>query len=88
MMSSNLAFMHLGPGQLYAHGSPGLAATYVSPSYYGVGMLPATSQPRMSLTPDLMFPQPTMQPYGNVQELLARHAHLDHALASMVSFTF
>ena len=77
-----------GPGQLYAHGSPGLAATYVSPSYYGVGMLPTTSQPRMSLAPDLMFPQPAMQPYGSVQELLARRAHLDHALASMVSLMF
>ena len=77
-----------GPGQLYAHGSPGLAAAYMPPSLYGVGMLPFTSRPRMSLAPDMMFPQPTLQPYGNVQDLLARRAHLDHALASMVSLLF
>ena len=45
-----------GPGQLYTHGSPGLATTYMSPSYYGAGMFPVASQPRMSLAPDLMFP--------------------------------
>ena len=76
-----------GPGQLYAHGSPGLAAAYMAPPY-GVGTLPFTSRPRMSLAPDLMFPQPAFQPYGNVQDLLTRRAHLDHALASMVSFLF
>ena len=76
-----------GPGQLYAHGSPGLAAAYMSPPF-GVGTLPFTSRPRMSLAPDLMFPQPAIQPYGNVQDMLARRAHLDHALAAMVSFLF
>ena len=77
-----------GPGQLYAHGSPGLAATYMSPSYYGAGMFPVASQPRMSLAPDLMFPHQAFQPYGNVQDLLAQRAHLDHTLASLVSFMF
>ena len=77
-----------GPGQLYAHGSPGLAAAYMSPSTYGVGMLPFTSRPRMSVAPEMLFPQPAFQPYGNVQDILARRAHLDHALASMVSLLF
>ena len=77
-----------GPGQLYAHGSPGLAAAYMSPSPYGIGMLPFTSRPRMSVTPEMMFPQPAFQPYGNVQDLLAQRARLDHTLASMVSLPF
>ena len=76
-----------GPGQLYAHGSPGLAAAYMAPPY-GVGTLPFTSRPRMSLAPEMMFPQPAFQPYGNVQDLLARRAQMDLALASMVSFLF
>ena len=69
------------------HGSPGLAAAYMSQPY-GVGMLPFTSWPQMSLAPDLMSPQPAIQLCGNVQELLVRRAHLVHALASMVSLLF
>ena len=60
----------------------------VSTSSYGVGFLPVASQPWLSLTHGLMFPLPAYQPYGDVQELLARRTHLDHALASLVSFLF
>ena len=72
-------------------GASGSSSTVAPPPGFGyVVSSGSLTTPRSSYVPgtyEVMYPRPDLGPGMDVQDLLAKRARLDHAIASLVSLT-